>query len=69
MKILFLLVVAGLVWWIIRILRTQPQVATKLKAKNMVACEFCGLHIPEDECIKDNGHTYCSREHAHRNSD
>ncbi len=29
----------------------------------MVRCEKCGLHIPEDEAIMDQEHYYCSVEH------
>ncbi|WP_419609967.1 PP0621 family protein [Thiolapillus sp.] len=36
--------------------------------KNMVSCDYCGLHVPEDECIRQNGHNYCSREHAQKDS-
>jgi ribosomal protein S26 len=30
----------------------------------MIACDRCGLHVPEDEAIHRNGKHYCSEEHA-----
>jgi uncharacterized protein len=65
MKIIFLLVAGFLIWWILRTLmsnRNSP--SRKPRVKNMCACKICGLHIPEDEAIKMNGVTYCSKEHA-----
>ena len=32
--------------------------------KLMVKCQFCGLHIPEKEAIKQGDKTFCSLEHA-----
>lgn len=29
----------------------------------MVRCRHCGLHIPENEAIRDGGAVYCSEEH------
>lgn len=33
------------------------------KIAQMVRCEKCGLHIPEDEAIMGQEHYYCSVEH------
>ncbi|WP_419634175.1 PP0621 family protein, partial [Thiolapillus sp.] len=68
MKIIFLLASAGLIWWIVRTLRNSRPSTSKPKIKNMVSCDYCGLHVPEDECIRQNGHNYCSREHAQKDS-
>ena len=38
------------------------------KAEAMVACDYCGLHVPEGEAIKRGRHAYCSREHSQSGS-
>jgi len=32
----------------------------------VVACEQCGLHVPQEEAISVNGRYYCSRAHLPR---
>jgi hypothetical protein len=32
--------------------------------ESMVRCKTCGLHIPEDEAIEQDGEFYCTRAHA-----
>ncbi|HID46790.1 MAG TPA: hypothetical protein EYP34_13690 [Chromatiaceae bacterium] len=68
MKIIFLLAAAVLIWWIVRTLRGSSVSAPKPGIKNVVSCEYCDLHIPEDEAFKQNGHSYCCREHAQKDS-
>jgi uncharacterized protein len=31
--------------------------------ERMVICAYCGLHVPEGECIAAAGRHYCSDEH------
>ena len=31
--------------------------------EQMVACEHCGLHVPESEGVRASGHFFCSDEH------
>ena len=38
----------------------------KIKTDNMVACQYCGLHIPKKEAIESGGAYYCCKEHAHK---
>ena len=33
------------------------------KLKNMVQCEVCQLHLPEDEALQRDGLYYCSQAH------
>ena len=33
------------------------------KLKNMVQCEVCKLHLPEDEALQRDGHFFCSQAH------
>lgn len=30
---------------------------------NMVACDYCGTHVPEPEAIRDGDKHFCSKEH------
>lgn len=32
--------------------------------ESMVRCEHCGIHLPRSEALLQNGHTWCSQEHA-----
>ena len=34
------------------------------KSQQMVPCDKCGLHVPEDEAIKIGDNNFCSLEHA-----
>lgn len=31
--------------------------------KNMVRCETCGIHLPEDESIREEDRFFCSEAH------
>ncbi len=35
----------------------------KTIAHNMVRCDYCGLHVPEDTVVRLGGRRYCSDEH------
>ncbi len=37
--------------------------STKGKVENMVRCEFCEVHLPQNEAIRHNGRWYCSEQH------
>ncbi|MEE9352111.1 MAG: PP0621 family protein [Thiotrichaceae bacterium] len=37
---------------------------TKNNKTQMLKCEECGLHIPDNEAIKQGNHVFCSLEHA-----
>ena len=34
------------------------------KNNKMLKCEECGLHIPQQEAIRQGNHVFCSLEHA-----
>lgn len=68
-RFLFLLAAFFAIWLIIRFyLKTgksieKPQ-QPAIKTDSMVACDYCGLHIPEKEAIKSDSHFYCCQQHA-----
>ena len=65
MKFLFLLVTLVAVFWIVRHLARPPaRRRAPRAAERMIPCHRCGLHVPEGEVVRRNGHDYCSQAHA-----
>ncbi len=65
--ILFIIVWAGLrIYNTIKNKKTEPVIESK--TRDMVSCEKCGIHVPVDEAVKDNGKYYCSTNHIERKS-
>lgn len=48
--------------------KTSSKSSSKQKpkaiSKNLKACEYCGVNIPESEGLEASGHFFCSEEHA-----
>jgi len=70
-RILFILVLLAVSFYVVKLIRTKMDEApkeikkdTKTTNNNMVKCLHCGLHIPEEEAIKQGDKTFCSLEHA-----
>jgi uncharacterized protein len=68
MRILLLIAAIVLVFMIVRTLVRKPRGRSKpgarpLSSGNMVRCDYCGLHVPENEALLSGGRRYCSREH------
>ncbi|MBA4741541.1 MAG: hypothetical protein H2060_02385 [Azoarcus sp.] len=67
--ILILILLLILYWWARRALadrhRRKPgkRKGTKTGPERMLACEHCGVHIPESEGVQDASGFYCSDEH------
>lgn len=62
-----LLVVVGVAWLLLRT-RSRDRVsrapsASRAKAREVVACRHCGLHLPRDDAVADATGSYCSHEH------
>jgi len=45
---------------------TRRKTPPRQLSGTVVACEQCGLHVPQEEAISVNGHYYCSRAHLPR---
>ncbi len=59
-----LLLLAALVYRGIRKRKDRIDPGKKQIAfKNMTKCDYCGLHVPEQEVLKYKGRNYCSEEH------
>ncbi len=67
MRILLLIAIGLLLYIILNNLlrRHRPTQPMSGKAEKMVQCRHCGLHILEQEAIRDGEYFYCSQEHQH----
>jgi len=70
MGLIRLIAIAFIIWLVIYIARQLLQKRSQsqekkptMKIGTMVQCERCGLHIPENEAVKENGHYYCCEDH------
>lgn len=66
MKYLVLLgVIFAVIWWL-KLSREPSSTQSKSSAhqpQNMVACQHCGLHLPENDAVRSRSGVYCSEEH------
>ncbi len=65
-KLIFLVVVVALAWWILKSNRkSQPRDAPPRAAapEDMVRCAHCGVHLPRSESHALKGEYFCSEEH------
>lgn len=67
---LFKLLLLGLLCWVfVSIIRKKTNIQgetqqhTNGQAEQVVACQHCGLHIPESEAIKQQQQSFCSQQH------
>jgi len=71
-KLLFwIVVITGIVLYIRHQMKkrrleeeTEAQPALRRGTTRTVRCEHCGLHVPEDEAVRRDGHDFCGWEHA-----
>ena len=69
MNLLRLIIIALAVWIVIVLIRNarhRKQVSDRRptdKVENMVSCAQCGMHLPENEAIRDGERYFCSKEH------
>ncbi len=47
----------------------KPSTNSKEKIDTMVRCEYCEVHVPQNEAINKDGRWYCSDEHAAKGND
>jgi uncharacterized protein len=68
-KLLFFVLLAVAVYLLLRSARRGADDANaaghgrRRRPEAMVACSYCGLHVPKDESIEVAGRTYCCAEH------
>ncbi len=45
--------------------RKREQSARQARqAMNMVVCDYCGVHLPQDEAIRQGERYYCCKDHS-----
>jgi uncharacterized protein len=58
------LVLLAIVLWRGLHKKLKPRTQTKRPVvRNMIRCDHCGLHVPEDAILRLHGRNYCSEEH------
>ena len=70
MRILVLIAIGLLLYVIIGNLlrRSRPPSSPHTDTEKMVKCKQCGLHILEQEAIRNGDNYYCSHEHLEDDS-
>ncbi|MCG5515057.1 MULTISPECIES: PP0621 family protein [Ectothiorhodospira] len=68
MNILFLIAAFVLVFMVVRLLLKTPDVKRpkhpqQVSSGHMLRCEYCGLHVPENEAVKEGPRAFCSNDH------
>ena len=64
-----LLIIVALVWVAWKLLQgalltdARDGKAPPASSTRMVKCEQCGVHLPENEATKQDGHVFCSQLH------
>lgn len=63
-RLLFLLAVVVVVYWLFRTYRKQPpRDEVKAKSEDMVRCAQCAMHLPKSESISAGGKSFCCDAH------
>lgn len=73
-KLIFFAIIFLLLYWMIKNRfstegEEKGEEETKLltdSAEEMVCCEHCGVHLPEEQSVAIDGHFFCNDEH-HQN--
>ncbi len=74
-RVIILFVLLAVSFYIVRLLLSNRKiqrlrrskgkgVRKRNQKKNMLRCIQCGLHIPEEEAIKQGDNVFCSLKHA-----
>jgi len=71
MNLIRLLVIVAIIWLAYRIYQNwlaskavmKEQHAKQSEIKNTVQCSTCGVHLPEQDALKQNSQFYCCEAH------
>lgn len=69
MKIVLIVIAVAILLWLIfggrkRTARRAASRKTGAAAPQpMIACAYCGVHLPRDEAVLDHGAAFCGSEH------
>jgi uncharacterized protein len=66
-RLVFLLLLLWIVWFMIRnFLNKQArhnQTVRKVTAGKIVKCQYCDLHLPQQEALQHDADWFCTRDH------
>lgn len=65
-RLLLLLLLAWLIWWVFKPLFQRRPRTTQDESKtieDMVRCEYCRINLPKPEAIEEDGRFFCNEEH------
>ena len=65
-KLIFFLLLGFVAYWLLRrkrIARGPDAKRQPHSPETMVSCAYCGLHVPQGECVTVAGRYYCGEEH------
>ncbi len=73
MRVLALIILLVVSFLVIKSFKRKQEMkrltkAKKKKVDNIVKCNVCGLHIPEQEATINRGNYYCCLEHANQDN-
>ena len=75
-RVIILFVLLAVSFYIVRLVLSNRKIQRRLRKSegkgvskrnqknNMLRCTHCGLHIPEEEAIKQGDNVFCSLKHA-----
>ncbi|MFZ5501959.1 MAG: PP0621 family protein [Pseudomonadota bacterium] len=62
-RLIFLLAIVVLIYWLIRLYRKRPPMQDRLAAEDMVSCAHCGVHLPKGESVQSRDLFFCGAAH------
>ena len=67
-QLIRLIIILFGLWLVLRIIKRalasrENNPSRKPSITSMVACAYCGLHLPESDAIQKDGKHYCCEEH------
>lgn len=66
-KLIFYILIAALIYWIIKSRRLKQEETEVLQesAEDMVNCSYCGVYLPKSEAVGNHDKYFCCDEHSH----
>lgn len=67
-RLLLLFLIVWFLFWIIKKQisdksPTKPKLSTQ-QSEDMIACHYCGTHVPNSLVVQSEGKQYCCQDHA-----